>query len=63
MRWLKIQKLEYLENDTLRFYETRKFLKMCLSDDTSYCFAAEITFTFPYSNDYTIDVKIAVSLF
>ena len=35
----------------------------CGSDDKSYCFAAEITFTFPYSNDYTIDVKIAVSLF
>ena len=35
----------------------------CASDDTSYRFAAEITFKFPYSNDYTIDVKIAVSLF
>ena len=33
MGWLKIQKLEYLENGTLFFYEIKKFL-ICASDDT-----------------------------
>ena len=32
MGWLKIQKLEYLENGTI-FYEIKKFLT-CASDDT-----------------------------
>ena len=33
MRWLKIQKLEHLENGTKLFYETKKILT-CASDDT-----------------------------
>ena len=33
MGWLKIQKLEYLENGTQLFYKTKKFLT-CASDDT-----------------------------
>ena len=31
MGWLKIQKLEYLENGTYLFYEIKKFLT-CVSD-------------------------------
>ena len=33
MGWLKIQKLEYLENRTYLFYEIKRFLT-CVSDDT-----------------------------
>ena len=36
MGWLKIQKLEYLENGTQLLYETKKFL-ICASDGT-FCF-------------------------
>ena len=46
MGWLKIQKLEHLENGTKIFYEIKKSLT-CASDDnflTSYCFVAEVTF-------------------
>ena len=42
--WLKIQKLEYVENGAYLFYETKKFLT-CASDiERSYCFAAEVIF-------------------
>ena len=33
MGWLKMQKLEYLENGTSFFHEIKKFLT-CASDDT-----------------------------
>ena len=33
MEWLKIQKLEYLENETCFFYKIKKFLT-CALDDT-----------------------------
>ena len=33
MEWLKIQKLEYLENGTQFFYEIKKFL-ICALDGT-----------------------------
>ena len=45
MGWLKIQKLEYLENATLFFYEIKKFL-ICFRWHIlrSYHFAAEVIF-------------------
>ena len=50
MIWLKIQKLEYLENETLEKF--KKFLT-CVSDYhfTSYHFLAEITFNTPVWSD------------
>ena len=47
--WLKIQKLEYLENGTQFFYEIKKFLT-CASDGhilRSYRFLAEVTRKLP----------------
>ena len=50
MIWLKIQKLEYLQNETLEKF--KKFLT-CVSDYhfTSYHFLAEITFNTPVWSD------------
>ena len=42
MGWLKIQKLEYLENGTLHFQKIKKFLT-CATDDRSYSSVAEVT--------------------
>ena len=46
MGWLKIQKLEYLENGTLFFYEIKKILNLYLRwhISSSYRFLAEVTF-------------------
>ena len=46
MGWLKIQKLEYLENGTELFYETKKILNLYLRWHIlrSYRFVAEVTF-------------------
>ena len=44
--WVKIQKVEYLENRTYFFCKLKKFLN-CASDDTilrSYRFLVEVTF-------------------
>ena len=49
MEWLKIQKLEYLENGTEFCYEIKKFL-ICASDDTFWKvirFVADVTFKVP----------------
>ena len=46
MGWLKIEKLEYLENGTWLFYEIKNFL-ICASDDTFWeviVFVTEVTF-------------------
>ena len=42
MRWLKIQRLQYLENRTQFFYEIKEFLICAL--DALDCFVAEVTF-------------------
>ena len=42
MGWLKIQKLNYLENGTELFHEMQKFLTHASYD--TYCFLAEVTF-------------------
>ena len=46
MGWLKIQKLEYLENKTSFIYEIKKILDLRLRWHIlrSYCFLAEVTF-------------------
>ena len=46
MGWLKIQKLEYLENGTWFFYEIKKILNLYLRWHIlrSYRFLAEVTF-------------------
>ena len=46
MAWLKIQKLEYLENGTKLFYEIKKKLTRALNDTFSEVtvFVAEVTF-------------------
>ena len=46
MGWLKIQKLEYLENGTEFFYEIKKFLIWASDFESfeSHHFVAEVTF-------------------
>ena len=46
MGWLKIRKLEFLENETQFFCKVKKILNLCLRWHIlrSYCFVAEVTF-------------------
>ena len=52
MEWLKIQKLEYLENGTYFFYEIKKILNLCFRWHIlrSYRSVAEVTFKHYYLN-------------
>ena len=47
MGWLEVQKLEYLENETI-FLRNKKILNLCLKSPIlrSYRFLAEVTFKY-----------------
>ena len=62
MGWLKIQKLEYLENKTI-FLRNKKILNLCLRQHIlrSYRFVAEVTLNVLLSRNFLNEMNLKLS--